>query len=35
VKHFCLGWNVDILHGRWQANGRQMLERLGQKETKP
>ena len=29
VKHFCIGWDVEILHGWWQANGRQMRELLG------
>jgi 4-hydroxy-2-oxoheptanedioate aldolase len=33
VKHFCLGWDVGILHGWWQANGAQMRERL-KEETK-
>jgi 2-keto-3-deoxy-L-rhamnonate aldolase RhmA len=34
VKHFCLGWDVGILHNWWQANGTQMRERLGMKETR-
>lgn len=34
VKHFCLGWDVGILHGWWQANGQQMRQRLGIEETK-
>jgi 4-hydroxy-2-oxoheptanedioate aldolase len=29
VKHFYIGWDVEILHGWWQANGRQMRELLG------
>ncbi|HET7881007.1 MAG TPA: aldolase/citrate lyase family protein [Acetobacteraceae bacterium] len=28
VKHFCLGWDVGILHGWWQANGTLMRGRL-------
>jgi 4-hydroxy-2-oxoheptanedioate aldolase len=34
VKHFCLGWDVGILHDWWQANGRLMRERLKREETK-
>jgi hypothetical protein len=33
VKHFCLGWDVGILHDWWQANGRSMRDRLGTEET--
>ena len=33
VKHFCLGWDVGILHDWWQANGRPMRDRLGTEET--
>lgn len=29
VKHFCIGWDVEILHAWWQTNGRQMREQLG------
>ena len=29
VKHFCIGWDVEILHAWWQTNGRQMREFLG------
>ena len=29
VKHFCIGWDVEILHAWWQVNGRQMRELLG------
>jgi 4-hydroxy-2-oxoheptanedioate aldolase len=29
VKHFCIGWDVEILHGWWHANSRQMRELLG------
>jgi len=34
VKHFCLGWDVGILHDWWRANGTLMRERLGTEETK-
>jgi 2-keto-3-deoxy-L-rhamnonate aldolase RhmA len=34
VKHFCLGWDVGILHDWWQVNGKQMRERLKREETK-
>jgi 2-keto-3-deoxy-L-rhamnonate aldolase RhmA len=34
VRHFCLGWDVGILHDWWQANGGQMRERLEAQETK-
>ena len=33
VKHFCLGWDVGILHDWWRANGRQMREHLETQET--
>jgi 2-keto-3-deoxy-L-rhamnonate aldolase RhmA len=33
VKHFCLGWNVGILHDWWRANGRRMREHLETQET--
>jgi 2-keto-3-deoxy-L-rhamnonate aldolase RhmA len=29
VKHFCIGWDVEILHAWWRANGHQMRELLG------
>ena len=29
VKHFCMGWDVNILHGWWRANGEQMRKDLG------
>jgi 4-hydroxy-2-oxoheptanedioate aldolase len=29
VKHFCMGWDVGILHGWWCANGEQMRHGLG------
>jgi 4-hydroxy-2-oxoheptanedioate aldolase len=28
VKHFCMGWDVNILHGWWRANGEQMRKDL-------
>jgi 4-hydroxy-2-oxoheptanedioate aldolase len=28
VKHFCMGWDVSILHGWWRANGEQMRKGL-------
>jgi 2-keto-3-deoxy-L-rhamnonate aldolase RhmA len=28
VKHFCMGWDVGILHGWWRANGEQMRQGL-------
>jgi len=28
VKHFCMGWDVSILHGWWRANGEQMRKDL-------
>jgi len=31
VKHFCIGWDVEILHAWWQVNGRQMREFVGGK----
>jgi hypothetical protein len=33
VKHFCLSWDVGILHDWWQANGRRMREHLETQET--
>ena len=29
VKHFCLGWDVGILHGWWRANGERVRADLG------
>ena len=29
VKHFCMGWDVGILHGWWRANGEQMRQSFG------
>ncbi len=29
VKHFCMGWDVGILHDWWRANGEQMRKDLG------
>jgi 4-hydroxy-2-oxoheptanedioate aldolase len=29
VKHFCMGWDVGILHGWWGDNGKQMRKVLG------
>jgi 2-keto-3-deoxy-L-rhamnonate aldolase RhmA len=29
VKHFCMGWDVNILHGWWSANGERMRKDLG------
>ena len=34
VKHFCIGWDVEILHAWWQVNGRQMRELLGGERTR-
>jgi hypothetical protein len=28
VEHFCLGWDVDILHAFWQASGKAMQDLL-------
>jgi 4-hydroxy-2-oxoheptanedioate aldolase len=35
VKHFCIGWDVDILHTFWQARGRAMHELLSGPAGKP
>jgi 4-hydroxy-2-oxoheptanedioate aldolase len=29
VKHFCLGWDVGILHDWWRTNGKQVRDVLG------
>lgn len=29
VKHFCMGWDVGILHDWWRANGRELRKTLG------
>ncbi len=29
VKHFCMGWDVGILHGWWRTHGGQMRKDLG------
>jgi 4-hydroxy-2-oxoheptanedioate aldolase len=29
VKHFCMGWDVGILHGWWRTNGEQIRKDLG------
>jgi 2-keto-3-deoxy-L-rhamnonate aldolase RhmA len=28
VKHFCIGWDVDILHGYWRTRGQAMQDLL-------
>ena len=28
VRHFCMGWDVGVLHGWWRDNGKQMREFL-------
>ncbi len=33
VKHFCVGWDVTILKGWWQAHGSSMREQLGSAAT--
>jgi hypothetical protein len=29
VKHFCIGWDVRILHDWWRTNGEGMRAMLG------
>jgi 2-keto-3-deoxy-L-rhamnonate aldolase RhmA len=29
VKHFCMGWDVAILHAWWRDNGKEMRKILG------
>ena len=29
VKHFCIGWDVTILHSKWQTNGTSMRALFG------
>jgi 4-hydroxy-2-oxoheptanedioate aldolase len=33
VKHFCMGWDVGILHNYWKTNGQKMTDLLGGKEV--
>ena len=33
VKHFCIGWDVSILHAWWRDNGAAMTALLGQGKT--
>ena len=33
VKHFCIGWDVSILHAWWRENGAAMKALLGQGKT--
>jgi 4-hydroxy-2-oxoheptanedioate aldolase len=33
VKHFCIGWDVRILHEWWRVNGEGMRAMLGAGDT--
>jgi hypothetical protein len=35
VKHFCIGWDVRILHDWWRVNGEGMRAMLCKGEAKP
>jgi 4-hydroxy-2-oxoheptanedioate aldolase len=35
VKHFCMGWDVGILHQYWRSNGEKMAALLSGKEPAP
>ncbi len=35
VKHFCIGWDVRILHEWWRANGAGMRAMLGAETARP
>ena len=35
VKHFCIGWDVDILHSYWRNRGQAMQDLLAGRADKP
>jgi 4-hydroxy-2-oxoheptanedioate aldolase len=35
VKHFCIGWDVRILHEWWRVNGQGMRAMLGAADAGP
>ena len=35
VKHFCIGWDVRILHQWWQVNGKGMRDMLEKASGEP
>ncbi len=35
VKHFCIGWDVSILHSWWRANGEGMRAMLADASPTP
>jgi 4-hydroxy-2-oxoheptanedioate aldolase len=35
VKHFCIGWDVRVLHDWWRVNGEGMRAMLGGSEPAP